>query len=187
MGGIRKPPEPPRPSIVRMELETMVLGVCETIWINCMRHFVPCGWSAFRRLLFVCLFGPYRFDSGKEGKMERFGSNETMGERIRSKRKELGYSQERLAELLMVKQNTLSNYENDLRDVPTEIVSLLAEKLNTTPSYLIWGKPEEEDDEWLFMIEEIASRSNDLSLRETALKQLTALTRLDAKMGYHKM
>ena len=118
MGGIRGPPEPPRPSIVRMELETMVLGVCETIWINCMRHFVPCGWSAFRRLLFVCLFGPYRFYSGKDGKMERFGSNETMGERIRSKRKELGYSQERLAELLMVKQNTLSNYENDTR-MPT--------------------------------------------------------------------
>jgi len=76
MGGIRKPPEPPRSSIVRMELETMVLGVCETIWINCMRHFVPCGWSAFRRLLFVRLFDPYRFDSGKDYKMTGNERNE---------------------------------------------------------------------------------------------------------------
>ncbi len=187
MGGIQKPPEPPRPSIVRMELETMVLGVCETIWINWKRHVyvfrLVCVSQAF-----LCVdFGPYRFNSGKDEKMERFVTNETMGERIRSKRKELGYSQERLAELLMVKQNTLSNYENDLRDVPTEIVSLLAEKLDTTPSYLIWGKPEDEDDEWVFMIEQLASRINDPSLRETALKQLTALARLDAKMRYHKM
>ena len=119
--------------------------------------------------------------------MEGFGTNETMGERIRNKRKELGYSQERLAELLMVKQNTLSNYENDLRDVPTEIVSLLAEKLDTTPSYMIWGKPEEEDDEWLFTIEQIASRINDPTLRETAIQQLTVLARLEGKMRYHKM
>ena len=68
MGGIRKPPEPPRPSIVRMELETMVLGVCETIRINCMRHFMSYGWSAFCRLLFVRLFDPCRFDSGKDEK-----------------------------------------------------------------------------------------------------------------------
>ncbi len=118
--------------------------------------------------------------------MEGFGTNETMGERIRNKRKELGYSQERLAELLMVKQNTLSNYENDLRDVPTEIVSLLAEKLDTTPSYLIWGKLEGEDEEWLFTLEQVASRINNPLLREAALKQLLALAQIDGKMIYHK-
>jgi hypothetical protein len=68
MGGIRKPPEPPRPSIVRMELETMTLGVCETIWINCKRHFMPFGWSAFRRLLFVRALVLFVSDSGKETK-----------------------------------------------------------------------------------------------------------------------
>ena len=42
-----------------------------------------------------------------------FIKEETLGQRIRAKRKEAGYSQEKLAELLMIKQNTLSKYEND--------------------------------------------------------------------------
>ena len=57
---------------------------------------------------------------------------ETLGQRIRAKRKETGYSQEKLAELLMIKQATLSKYESDEYDVPTDVLSLMSKVLDTT-------------------------------------------------------
>lgn len=69
MGGIRGPPEPPRPSIVRMELETKGLGVCETIWINWKRHYISLSVGLRFAGFFMFPRVPYRFDgSGKEQK-----------------------------------------------------------------------------------------------------------------------
>ena len=48
----------------------------------------------------------------------------TIGGRLKAKRKEAGYSQEKLAELLMIKQNTLSKYESGDHDVPTDVLGL---------------------------------------------------------------
>ena len=71
----------------------------------------------------------------------------TIGGRIKAKRAEAGLSQERLAELLMIKQNTLSNYENNSHDIPTNVLSSLSKLLKTTPTYIVWGT--EEKDGWM--------------------------------------
>ena len=104
----------------------------------------------------------------------------TLGGRIKAKRKEGGYSQEKLAELLMIKQNTLSKYENNEHDVPTDILSGLAKILDTTPSYLVWGSAEEEG--WFSELKIIAGNIKNPIIRETALKQMLALAQMDEAM-----
>ena len=63
--------------------------------------------------------------------------NETMGMRIRAKRKALGFTQQYLAEILWVKEETISNYENDKVDIKGSVICKLAEVLETTPDYLL--------------------------------------------------
>ncbi len=121
----------------------------------------------------------FRF-ARKEEKMNTSIKEETLGQRIRTKRKEAGYSQEKLAELLMIKQNTLSKYENDEHDVPTDILSKLSKILNTTPSYLVWGSTEEEG--WLSELRILAGNIKNPVIRETALKQMLALVQMDEAM-----
>ena len=98
-------------------------------------------------------------------------------QRIRAKRKEAGYSQEKLAEHLMIKQNTLSKYENDEHDVPTDILSKLSKILDTPPSYLVWGSSEEEG--WLLELRILAGNIKNPVIREAALKQMLALVQMD--------
>lgn len=66
-------------------------------------------------------------------------TTETMGMRIRARRKTLGYTQQYLAEILWVKEETISNYENDKVDIKGSVVCKLAEVLETTPDYLLTG------------------------------------------------
>ena len=124
---------------------------------------------------------------GSERKsLEKVGAPKTIGERIREKRKAMRYSQEKLAELLMIKQNTLSNYESNERDIPTDILSETARILKTTPSYLVWGN--EGEDGWMDEIRSLAGNIKSPSVREAALSQLLALVQLDAEMPkYHKL
>lgn len=103
----------------------------------------------------------------------------TIGGRLKAKRKEAGYSQEKLAELLMIKQNTLSKYESGDHDVPTDVLSMVAKLLNTTPSYLVWGSAEEEG--WLSELNIIAGSIKNPAIREAALKQMLALAQMDAQ------
>lgn len=64
--------------------------------------------------------------------------NETMGERIKNRRKELGFSQEELAEKLGYKSKTsVSKIEQDITDLPLSKVSKFAEVLKTTPGYIL--------------------------------------------------
>ena len=80
----------------------------------------------------------------------------------------------------MIKQNTLSKYENNEHDVPTDILSVMAKILKTTPSYLVWGSREEEG--WLPQLNTIAAGIKNPALRETALKQLLTLAELDEEL-----
>jgi len=66
--------------------------------------------------------------------------NETMGMRIRAKRKALGFTQQYLAEILWVKEETISHYENDKVDIKGSVICKLAEVLEITPDYLLMGK-----------------------------------------------
>lgn len=62
----------------------------------------------------------------------------TTGERIKSRRKELGMSAEQLADILNVSAATIYRYEKgDIEKVPAKSLPLLAKALLTTPQYLM--------------------------------------------------
>lgn len=63
----------------------------------------------------------------------------TMGRRIRLRRRELGLTQNRLAELLEVSNNHLSAIENGREKPSLEKFVLLCELLKTTPDFLLLG------------------------------------------------
>ena len=103
-------------------------------------------------------------------------TTETMGMRIRARRKALGFTQQYLAEILWVKEETISNYENDKVDIKGSIVCKLAETLETTPDYLLTGsvmKLTEEEREILDII-----KSLNADVKMVALQQLKSLSLL---------
>ncbi len=65
----------------------------------------------------------------------------TIGQRIKSMRKEQGLSIDDLAEKLGKNRTTVYRYENgDIENLPLGILDSLAEALNTTPAYLLGWK-----------------------------------------------
>lgn len=63
----------------------------------------------------------------------------TMGRRIRLRRKELGLTQNKLAELLEISNNHLSSIENGREKPSLEKFVILCELLKTTPDFLLLG------------------------------------------------
>lgn len=63
----------------------------------------------------------------------------TMGRRIRLRRKELGLTQNKLAELLEVSNNHLSAIENGREKPSLEKFVILCKLLKTTPDFLLLG------------------------------------------------
>ena len=62
----------------------------------------------------------------------------TIGERIKNRRIELGFSVDKLADLLGKNRATIYRYENgEIRDMPTPILEPLAKALKTTPADLM--------------------------------------------------
>lgn len=60
------------------------------------------------------------------------------GKRIKARRKALGISADKLAELLGVSRSTIFRYENgEIDKVPGDIMKPLAKALCTTPAYLM--------------------------------------------------
>lgn len=68
----------------------------------------------------------------------------TTGERMRMRRKEIGMSAEKLAELLGKSPATIYRYENgDIEKMPVDFLEPLSEALNTTPAALMgWAEEE---------------------------------------------
>lgn len=62
----------------------------------------------------------------------------TTGQRMRERRKEIGLSAEKVAEMLHLSPATIYRYENgDIEKVPGDFLSPIAKVLNTTPAYLM--------------------------------------------------
>lgn len=62
----------------------------------------------------------------------------TIAERIKERRKELGYNADYVAEQLGVSRSTIFRYENgDIEKIPVDIVEKLANILKTTPDFLM--------------------------------------------------
>ncbi len=69
----------------------------------------------------------------------------TIGERIRSRRKELGLTVDELAEKLGKNRATIYRYEsNEIEKLPTTVLEPLAAVLNVTPAYLMGWKTADE-------------------------------------------
>lgn len=66
---------------------------------------------------------------------------------LKKARKNKGYTQEQLAEILEVGQNTLARYENETRTPTSEMLSKLALALNVTTDCLLGIEQEIEIDE----------------------------------------
>ena len=61
-----------------------------------------------------------------------------IGERIKQRRLELGYTADALAKLLNKNRATIYRYENgDIENMPIDVLEPLSKALNTTPAYLM--------------------------------------------------
>ena len=97
-------------------------------------------------------------------------TQKTIGTRIKECRKEMGLSQEALAELLYMKKNTICRYEKDEHDIPSSSLVAIAKALHTTPNYLLLGESEEES--WMEDALQVLCSIKDSAMRKLALKQL---------------
>lgn len=91
----------------------------------------------------------------------------TTGERMRLRRKQLGYSAEYVAEKLGCSPSTIYRYENgDIEKMPLDSLAPLASILLTSPEYLLSGSNEEnkptslvnDDPEMTNYLEELRTR-----------------------------
>lgn len=64
----------------------------------------------------------------------------TMGKRIERRRKELGLTQNTLAEMLQISNNHLSTIETGKGNASLELFCKICEVLNVTPDYLLIGE-----------------------------------------------
>ena len=89
----------------------------------------------------------------------------TIGERIKQKRMELGYSQDELAKRAGYKSRSSINKIELSRDLPLNKVELVAKALECTPSYLMGWKEIEENADL-----DVALSNMDKRIKEYALK-----------------
>lgn len=68
----------------------------------------------------------------------------TTGQRMKIRRKELGLSAERVAEILGISPSSVYRYENgDIEKVPGDLLEPIAKALQITPAYLMgWESPD---------------------------------------------
>ena len=71
-------------------------------------------------------------------------NNETIGERIAKKRKEVGLTQNKLAEKLIISNKAVSKWESGLSSPSIDLLPNLADILNCSIDYLVRGNREED-------------------------------------------
>lgn len=70
----------------------------------------------------------------------------TIGERIREKRQNLGYTLEKLAIEIGVTPSTILKYENGSINIPSDKIEKISIALKTTPAYLMgWEEKSNEE------------------------------------------
>ncbi|KXT77378.1 Phage repressor [Streptococcus sp. DD10] len=95
-----------------------------------------------------------------------------LGEKIKARRKELGYNADFLAEKTGLSRSTIFRYEKgDIEKIPTEILSIIAQALSTTPSLLMGWNTDGLVDEITTISQELPRAKQQLVL-EFAKKQL---------------
>ena len=99
----------------------------------------------------------------------------TIGERIKYRREELGLTQEELAKKCGYKSRSSINKIELSRELPLKKISLMADALETTPSYLMgWEEPVVDDSELKKLYEMYQKASPEVrSAVETLLRSAT--------------
>ena len=101
--------------------------------------------------------------------------NNTIGSRIRDRRKELGMSQEELAEKLYTSKQMISAYENDKTEIKVSVLRGLVAVLDTTTSYLVDGVIEVKHTTEVQELLDVFSRLDNDQVRAIALQQMKLL------------
>lgn len=101
--------------------------------------------------------------------------NNTIGSRIRDRRKELGMSQEELAEKLYTSKQMISAYENDKTEIKVSVLRELVAVLDTTTSYLVDGVIEVKHTTEIQELLDVFSRLDNDQIRAIALQQMKLL------------
>lgn len=102
----------------------------------------------------------------------------TIGKRIKKRREELGMTQEQLADVLYIKKNTISYYENDIIDIKISALVNVARALSTSVAYLTGEEPENEREEIAQVLRLVKGIKNDEFLR-MAIEQLKVIVATD--------
>ena len=100
----------------------------------------------------------------------------TLGQRIKAQRIKMGYTQEKLAELMCVPKPTISSYENDRIDIKGSVIVDLAGVLHTDPNYLLMGVQEKETDQFMDTMIAMLQSITDEKTREILLLQMRAVS-----------
>lgn len=81
----------------------------------------------------------------------------TIGERIKSRREEIGLSQQQLAEKLGYKSKvTICKIENGERELRQKSIKVIADALLTTPAYIMgWEDKDENNDDYIKAVKEL--------------------------------
>ena len=118
---------------------------------------------------------PFGLQKWRKGNMTKNIDLTTVGGRLKSKRIAMGYTQEELAEELMIKANMISGYEGNKVNIPLNALQQLAKVLCTSVSYLADGIECTLSSDEKELLALFNSLKND-QLKKVALGQLKALT-----------
>lgn len=84
----------------------------------------------------------------------------SIGNRISYIRKERGYTQEKLAELADISIQFLSDIENNKKNMTVTTLKNIADSLNITTDYLIYGKEESNENSMIITMLNTLSDNN---------------------------
>ena len=101
-------------------------------------------------------------------------TTETMGMRIRARRKALGLSQENVADALNIKAAAVSQYESDKNDIAASRLSELVKVLDTSADYLLTGKEmglDADEMELIAIFRELKGNTKEIAMQQIKVLQ----------------
>lgn len=113
----------------------------------------------------------------------------TMGEKIREARKAKGYTQKQLAQLINVKNTSVSNWESDLNKPDADTITKLCNTLDVSANYLLGWVHEAEDDfisDELLLTPRAIRKLRELSLIHSRKKPLTLVDIVSRMITHYK-
>ena len=101
----------------------------------------------------------------------------TLGQKIREYRLKRGMTQENLAEKLLSRKSTVSEYENDKIDMKISILREIAKVLGVPLSCFLCEQDEDADDE-IMQMAVVLKQIKNKELRKAAIRQVKILAEI---------